>query len=1270
MFVSVCVGRSIELVVTLLGILKAGGAYVPLDPAYPKERLAFMFADTGAPVLVAQEHLLSRLPAHSAKVVRIDAEWEAIARQRDTNPVNQSSPDNLAYVMYTSGSTGQPKGIGIPHPGIVRLVKNTNYISFSPKEVFLQFAPSSFDASTLEIWGSLLNGARLVVFPNADVPSLEELGQVLQRYQVSTLWLTAGLFHQMVENQLDKLAGVRQLLAGGDVLSVPHTRRVLQQLEGCTLVNGYGPTENTTFTCCYPMTRLEQVGTSVSIGHPISNTQVYILDGKMQAVPIGTPGELYIGGDGLARGYLNRPDLTAERFVPNPYSDEPGTRLYRTGDLVRYLPDGNGNIEFLGRIDNQVKIRGFRIELGEIETVLGQHSGVREVVVTAREDVPGDKRLVAYIVPHPAHSPTAGELRAYLKERLPDYMVPSAFVPVWEMPLTPNGKVDRKALPAPEYGRSEEDSDYVGPRTPVEEEMARIWASVLGVECVSVHDNFFDIGGHSLGATQIISRLREAFHVELPLRNLFETPTVAGLAESVELALQGGPGVEVPPLLPAPRTSDMPLSFAQQRMWFLNQWDSGSPAFNIPIDVRLKGELDIDALERALNAIVQRHEALRTTFAVVDGQPVQVINQALGLSVQVVDVQHVPAPEREEAAYRLAVKELQHPFDLERGPLLRATLLKLGEQDHILLLVVHHIASDGWSMGVLFRELAALYPAFIAGEPSPLPDLPVQYADFAAWQREWMQGEVLQEQLSYWTAQLAGAAPLELPTDRPRPPVQTYHGARLLQTLPKGLADELEEVSRREGVTLFMTLLAAFQALLSRYTGQSDIVVTTPIAGRTRPEIEELIGFFVNGLVLRTDLSGDPTFRELLERVREVALAAYAHQDLPFEKLVEELQPERDLSRPPLSQVVIVLQNTPMEALHLQNLTLSNLQIDQIDTETSRFELTLALEYAQDGLLMAAEYNTDLFDGGTISRMMGHYHTLLQAAVSNPDERISQLPVMAEDEKQQTLVEWNATRREYPMDLCVHHLFETQAARMPDAVAVMYEGRRITYRELNGRANQVANYLRKLGVGPDVLVGICVERSIEMVVGLLGILKAGGAYVPLDPAYPKERLAFMLQDSQASVLLTEKKLSIDLPGREVRVVHLDEEWDAIAREAQEDFDSGATPDNVMYVTYTSGSTGQPKGVQGLHRGAVNRFHWMWETYPFAEGEVCCQKTALSFVDSAWEVFGPLLRGAPLLIIPDSVLKDAYLFLETSRGERGHAPCAGPIFAPRAPRGGR
>ncbi|MEG4076432.1 condensation domain-containing protein, partial [Microcoleus sp. Pol14D5] len=768
---------------------------------------------------------------------------------------------------------------------------------------------------------------------------------------------------------------------------------------------------------------------------------------------------------------------------------------YKTGDLARYLSDGN--IEYLGRTDNQVKIRGFRIELGEIEAVLSQHPDVRETVVIATENVALDKQLVAYVVCHQQPAPAISDLRRFLKEKLPEYMVPGAFVVLEALPLTPNGKVDRRALPAPEK-RSELEESFVAPRTPIEEILASIWGNILSSDSVGVSDNFFELGGHSLLATQVISRVRDTLTVELPLRSLFEAPTIAEFASRVENLIAKGQSVLSEPLVPIARSEDIPLSFAQQRLWFLDQLQPNSPFYNIPVVLRLFGQLNIAALQNSINEIIGRHEALRTNFATVEGEPIQAIASTHSWELQVVSLLHLGESEREIEAQRWVNEEANRPFNLERELLLRGLVLLLDETEYVLLLTMHHIISDGWSVGVLLRELAELYKANSTGMAPVLPELSVQYADFALWQRQWLQGEILQTQLDYWKQQLLDApALLELPTDRARPPVQTFRGGYYYAALSLELSAELTALGKRAGVTMFMTFLAAFQTLLSRYTNSEDIVVGTPVAGRNRREIEGLIGFFVNTLVLRTDLGGHPSFEELLARVREVALQAYAHQDLPFEQLVEALQPTRDLSYTPLFQVMFALDDALVPSLELPELSVSSYSVE---IGTSKFDLTLSLENTASGLIGAWEYNTDLFDEETIARMAGHFQTLLESIAANPKQKISELPILKAAEQQQLLVEWNSTQTNYPESACIHQLFELQAEQTPDAVALVFGEQQLTYQQLNCRANQLAHYLQTLGAGPEVLVGVCFDRSMDAIVSLLAVLKAGAAYLPLDPA--------------------------------------------------------------------------------------------------------------------------------------------------------------------------
>lgn len=1236
--VGICTERSSDMIVGMLGVLKAGGAYVPLDPNYPEERLSFMLEDAQVSVLLTQANVMERLPVLSnpGLVICLDADWEIIAGEAEGEPEGRVASKNLAYVIYTSGSTGRPKGTLLQHQGLCNFAAAfIRQFELTEDSRFLQFASFGFDASIAEIFAPLVAGASVHLARAETLLSIPDLTGFLQRHGITAATLPPAVLSLLPAEESPEL---RTVASVGEACSPDIVKR---WAPGRRFVNGYGPTETTIGACWCEVEVLPPGATNVPIGRPIANLRIYILDSNLQPVSIGVPGELHIGGPGLARGYLHRADLTAERFIPDPFSGEAGARLYRTGDLVRYA--ASGDVEFLGRIDHQVKLRGFRIELGEIEAVLAGLPTLRQAAVVMRPvetgdpstKVAGEKQLVAYLVPSEDTDLDLGAVRDVLRERLPGYMVPSSFLVLEALPLTASGKVDRRALPAPEGIRPDIGAVYTAPRTPVEEVLAEMWARSLNVERVGVYDDFFDLGGHSLIATQLVSQVRRAFEVELSLRELFEAPTVAGLAERVEAALRSEAGLEAPPIEPATREDGVPLSFAQQRLWFLDQLAPSNLFYNIPTAVRLEGPLDREAFGRSLNEILRRHEALRTTFRVQDGRPIQVIAPELEVPLFVVDLTHLPKEEREDEASRLVQEEARQPFDLTEGPLLRARLLRLGDLDHIAAVTTHHIVADGWSMDVFVRELAVLYPAFLQGKASPLPELHVQYADFAQWQRQWLQGEVLETQLAYWEEQLRDQPLiLDLPTDRPRPSMQTWRGATEMFSLPPDLAEQVRALSRSEGVTLFMTFLAAYQTLLRRYTGQEDISVGTAIANRNRREIEGLIGFFVNTLVMRTDLSDDPGFRELLKRVREVALGAYAHQDLPFEMLVDRLQPERDLSHTPLFQVAFALQNAPSEPLQLPNLTLTPVSAD---TGTAKFDLMLTLSETPDRIGGALEYNTDLFDASTIRRMISHLQTLLRGAIADPDEPITKLPLLTETERRQILVDWNATALDTPTDRCAHELFEACVAQQPEAVALMFEGQELSYSQLNRRANKLAHHLQNLGVRPDDLVGISTDRCPEMIVGVLGTLKAGGAYLPLDPAYPKERLVFMMEDAGVPILLTQahlvNRLGVERDAHHGRphVICLDIDWNVIARQPDSRPRSDVTPENMAYVIYTSGSTGRPKGTMVRHRGLSNLTDAQRRAFRIAEGSRVLQFSPLSFDASVWETFMALANGATLCL---------------------------------------
>ena len=1494
--VALCLEKSAEMIVAVLGVLKAGAAYVPLDPHHPADRLRFMLEDCGARLVLTTSALAPRLPRSAAQTICLDTDWPAIAQHPITPCPSQATPDSLAYVIYTSGSTGQPKGVMVEQRSLVNqyLAWEEAYALRSVR-AHLQMASFAFDVFSGDFVRALCSGGALVLCPRELLLQPGALYALMRREGVECAEFVPAVLRPLIEYLAEthqSLDFMRLLICGSDSWYVREYQEFRRYCGPDTrFINSFGLTEATIDSTFFESRALDlHADRLVPIGRPFANTRLYILDKNFQPVPVGVPGELFVGGLGVARGYLNRPELTAEKFIPSPFplegerAGERG-RLYRTGDRARYLP--NGEVEFLGRADHQVKIRGYRIEPGEVEAVIRQHPAVRQTVVLARDErlvayleadlavdrVPIESRcLAAAVIPGNGHvdgphaydlpmldlsfgglsladvpsawtvgqalhvrpqlpgapdapemagavawrrgalagvtlAPTPAQqlflrqsvkrlaeaeglrvadlrgaearvplrvtcraefdhgevhelivenlsaggarllaeaglwrsgqalrlrlpapdgtpydeqglwingvvwwrrgdragvkfntgpeerarlqqrvdafrqarrfsladLREFLKTRLPEYMAPSAFGMLDAMPLNAAGKIDRLALPAPDLSDLAAATAYVAPRTPTEETLAALWAQILKRPRVGIHDDFFELGGHSLLATQVVSRIRDALQVDVPLRRVFEAPTVATLAECVEAERQKQAGVYVPPIVPVPRqrVSDLSmsggtagpalgqdavltlsqdavlatLSFAQQRLWFLDQLEPGQASYNLPEAVRLTGALDVGALERALHEVVRRHESLRTTFIMTpDGRPWQVIAPPPRdvVPIPVTDLAGLPAEAREAEARRLATVEAQRPFDLARGPLIRAGLLRLAADEHILLLTLHHIIGDDWSSSVLTQELAALYDAFSQGRPSPLPALRIQYADFAAWQRGWLQGEVLENQLGYWRRQLAGSPPLlELPTDRPRPAVQTFAGDYRSFTLTPDLTRRLKALAQREGATLFMTLLAAFEVLLYRYTGQTDFNVGTPIANRNRADIEGLIGFFVNTLVLRADLSSPteaaPSFRELLRRVRETALGAYAHQDVPFEMVVDALQPQRDLSHSPLFQVMFALQNTPQGALTLSAKT-APLTLSPVEAHsgTAKFDLTLFMVEDGEALSGALEFNTDLFDAATIERLAGHFQNLLAGLVADPEQSVSRLPLLSEAERYQLLVEWNRTEAPFPAHLCAHHLFEQQAAQTPDAVAVVCGDRALTYRELDARANQLAHHLQGLGAQPETLVALCLTRSPEVVVALLGVLKSGAAYVPIDPGYPAERIAFMLADTRAPVLLTEASLAPRLPRASAQVLCLDTDWPRIAQHPSAPPPSQATPDSLAYVIYTSGSTGQPKGAMLEHRGVVNYLTWCRQAYPLDGGVGSPVHSSISFDLTVTSLIAPLTTGRTVHLLPDDL----------------------------------
>jgi amino acid adenylation domain-containing protein len=1256
--VAICVERSIEMVVGLLGILKAGGAYIPLDPAYPNQRLAYILDDSKAEVILAQRSTVESLAGAAAKVLCLDDDWYETGTQAYDNLQSHVAAENLAYFIYTSGSTGGPKGVMVRHSSLVNYTEAAvAKYGIAAGDRVLQFASINFDTSAEEIYPCLIGGGTLVLRTGDFIDSVSIFRQKCLELCLTVLDLPTAYWHELTAdlNQPGLAPSVRLVIIGGEkalIQSLVRWKEIGQK--HIQLVNTYGPTEATIVATVCDLSQADgkyDALQTVPVGNPAQNVRTYIFDSHMQPVPVGFPGELYIGGAGVARGYLGRPDLTAEKFVPDPYAEEESLRLYQSGDLVRYLRDGA--IEFLGRADRQIKIRGFRVEAGEIELALNQHPALRESIVIPYEASPGDTRLVAYILPGQDGPPRAADLRAFLKERVPDYMVPASFMNIDALPLTANGKVDRKSLPTPDFADSEPGGSCDLPRTPVQELLASIWCEVLGLDRVGINSDFFALGGHSLLATRLVARVRDTFQVELPLRVLFESPNIAALAESIEALRNAKDQVKIPPIKKAPNGLELPLSFAQERIWFLNNLDSDNASYNVPRAIRFRGHMRLDLMERTLTELVTRHEVLRTAFPTVKGRPVQVINAPFYFSIQLTDLSDLCAAVREEEVATLIVAQGQKPFDLASGNLLRVTMAHMGKEDHVLILTEHHLVHDGWTQGVLLNDFLKIYGALAADEPPFLPELPIQYSDYAYWQRQWLRGEVLGAQLSFWKSRLAGAPPmLELPLDKPRPAIQTSRGAQDTLFLKSHFADAIRALCRRKGVTLYMLMQAAFKTLLLRYTGQEDIVIASGIANRRWRELEGLLGMIINTVVFRTDLHGNPSFFELLDRTREVCLSAYAHQDTPFEKLVEELHPERNLSFNPIFQVMYNFQDAPSQLIHLPGLAAEVMEshnfsakFDMTITVQPRIEQFIGSDTAgvENEILVMWEYNTDLFETGTMLRMLKHYQVLLAGIIEDANCPVQDLPLLTAEERFQLASEWNLT--EALPDTPLQQIFETYVELAPDFVSLEFREEHLTYRDLNRRANRLGHYLARLGVGAEIPVAVVLEHSLDSVVVPLAILKAGGIYFPIAPSTPKERLAFMLEDARTEVLITTRSLASSLPRAGMKMVLIDEDWIDVPAANDQNPVARATLDNAAYLIYTSGSTGRPKGVLGIGRAVLNRFRWMWQAYDFGPRAIFCRKAASSVVDSIWETFGSVLRGGRTVIVSDADAKDPSKLVE-------------------------
>jgi amino acid adenylation domain-containing protein len=1259
--VAICIDRSFEMVTALLAVLKAGAAYVPLDPTYPSERLRAVLKDCEPFIVLSQTSLLSVILEAQPNRLILNIHDDHLWSQGPDSDLNRQDMGhtcrNLAYVMYTSGSTGQPKGVMVEHRSIVnRIHWMHNGYGTGPDDVVLQKTPLAFDVSVWELFGPLLSGGKLVIARPGGQKDPGYIAHTIQAYGITTVHFVPSMLQVFLERVgVQECSSLANVICSGETLPAHLLRRFVELFPNVALHNLYGPTEATVDVTAWTC-RTAFEGHSVPIGKPIANTQIYILNDSVDLVPIGVVGELYIGGLGVARGYLNQPELSAARFLGNPFSSDPDERMYKTGDLGRWLPDGN--LEFLGRNDFQVKIRGNRVELGEIETRLAEYPGIRDCVVALREDASGDKRLIAYYSSADGKLVDPGKLQTELDLKLPKYMLPSEYIHLETFPLTPNGKLDRAALPAPTFQR-----ECIGPVSNRMSALCQLFAEVLNISSVGPNDDFFKLGGHSLLIVALASRLRDEFDVDLPISTLFEHPTASRLMPQILMGSGGRLGLDV-----QPRSELLPLSFAQARLWFLHQLDQDDAQYNMVDVMRLFGRVDAAALERAINTLIERHEVLRTTFTEDGGVPTQVVHSSAEVKLPVYDLNALDR-ESQETYLQKAIKDFQvEGFDLDRGPLLRFALLRLAPDEHVFLRSIHHIVSDGRSEEIFNEELATLYQSCSRGENNPIPALGVQYADFAIWQRnQWKSGE-MQSGVDWWKGLLSRIPDrLNLPSDRPRPARQTFLAGVVSSSVPASLTTTLRQFSQERGATLFMTLITAFGVLLSRYTGEPDVVIGSPIANRQDRKLEGLIGFFVNMLAIPVSVDGSLSFNSLLGMMRNLILEAYRFQDIPFEKLVEELRPDRSLDNSPIFQVVLEYQNAVQRSKDAHSF--GDLRIEGVARELPRvrYDLELHVREHPDYVEMYWQFNTDLFDHWRIEQMAKHFLTLISEVTTHPDRCVDNISFLSKSERRhllQNLNDIHSARSDVPLSV----IFERQVSKTGGEPAVLYAGATINYQQLNERANRIAHLLINRGIGPEDIVGVALPRSLDMIVCLLGVAKAGAAYLPLDINHPRERFTFMMEDAKPSCLLTHSAAAANLPAL-ASTIFLDDIFTLqllsdCSGEDPTDAERirSLTTTNTAYVIYTSGSTGVPKAVVVTHSGLPSLIQTQIGALDLASSSRVLQFASPTFDASIWEILIALTCGALLVIVPDEVRHNPELEMFIAEHHITHALIPPPLLA--------